>query len=40
MLPGERETTLARQAADTGIRISDGVWAGIVEAAKSVGVKA
>lgn len=40
MTPGERETTLARRAADAGIRISDGVWAGIVEAAGSVGVKA
>jgi len=40
MLPGERETTLARHASDAGIRISDGVWAGIVEAARSVGVKA
>lgn len=40
MIPGERETTLAREAADSGIRISDGVWAGIVAAAKSVGVKA
>ncbi len=40
MMPGERETTLAREAADAGIRIGDGVWAGIVEAAKGVGVKA
>lgn len=40
MLPGERETTLARDAAKTGIRISDGVWAGIVAAAKSVGIEA
>lgn len=40
MIPGERETTLAREAADGGIRISDGVWEGIVAAAKSVGVKA
>ncbi len=40
MMPGERETNLARQAADAGIQISDGVWAGIIEAAKSVGVKA
>ncbi|NKB57679.1 MAG: hypothetical protein GKS00_15235 [Alphaproteobacteria bacterium] len=38
MMPGEREATLARQAAD-GIVIGDGVWAGIVEAAESVGVK-
>lgn len=39
MLPGERETTLARRAASNGIRISDGVWAGILEAARSVGVE-
>ncbi len=38
MIPGERETTLAREAAEAGIRIGDGVWAGIVEAARSVGV--
>ncbi len=40
IMPGERETILARQAVDAGIQISDGVWAGIIEAAKSVGVKA
>ncbi len=40
MMPGERETTLAQAAASDGIVIGDGVWAGIVEAAKSVGVKA
>jgi LDH2 family malate/lactate/ureidoglycolate dehydrogenase len=40
LMPGERETDLARQAAEAGIRISDGVWAGIVEAARSVGVEA
>ena len=39
MIPGERETTLARAAAKEGIRLGDGVWAGIVEAARSVGVK-
>ena len=39
MMPGERETTLARQTAEAGIRISDGVWAGIVEAARSVGIE-
>ena len=40
IMPGERETTLARDAAANGIVIGDGVWAGIVEAAKSVGVEA
>ena len=40
IMPGERETTLARVAASNGIVIGDGVWAGIVEAAKSVGVEA
>lgn len=40
IMPGERETTLARDAAANGIIIGDGVWAGIVEAAKSVGVEA
>ena len=40
MVPGERETNLAREAAADGIRIGDGVWDGIVAAAKSVGVKA
>lgn len=39
ILPGERETTLARAAATNGIVIGDGVWAGIVEAAKNVGVE-
>jgi LDH2 family malate/lactate/ureidoglycolate dehydrogenase len=39
IMPGERETTLARGAADDGIVIGDGVWAAIVEAAESVGVK-
>lgn len=37
MMPGERETALA-QAAAGGIRIGDGVWAGIVAAAERVGV--
>ena len=40
IMPGERETTLAKAAAANGIVIGDGVWAGIVEAAKSVGVEA
>ena len=39
MMPGERETTLAREAAAGGIRIGDGVWADIVAAAEGVGVK-
>ncbi len=39
LMPGERETTLAAEAAETGIRIGDGVWAGIVEAAASVGIE-
>ena len=40
LTPGERETGLAAEAAKRGIPISDGVWAGIVEAAASVGVEA
>ncbi len=40
IMPGERETTLAKNAAENGIVIGDGVWAGIVEAAKRVGVEA
>jgi LDH2 family malate/lactate/ureidoglycolate dehydrogenase len=39
MMPGERETSRARAAAETGIVVGDGVWNGIVEAASSVGVK-
>jgi LDH2 family malate/lactate/ureidoglycolate dehydrogenase len=38
IMPGERETTLARAAAAQGIVVGDGVWNGIVEAATSVGV--
>ena len=40
MMPGERETTLAKAAAANGIIIGDGVWADIVKTAKSVGVNA
>ncbi len=40
IMPGERETNLARNAVEAGIVIGDGVWEGIVEAAKRVGVKA
>jgi LDH2 family malate/lactate/ureidoglycolate dehydrogenase len=40
IMPGELETTLAKSAAANGIVIGDGVWDGIVGAAKSVGVKA
>lgn len=40
IMPGERETTLAKSAAANGIVIGDGVWDGIVGAAKSVGVEA
>lgn len=39
ILPGERETQRAREAAETGIVIGDGVWTGIVAAANSVGVE-
>ena len=39
IMPGERETTLAKSAAANGIVIGDGVWDGIVGAAKSVGVE-
>lgn len=39
MLPGERETVRAKEAGGAGIVIGDGVWAGIVDAAKSVGVE-
>jgi LDH2 family malate/lactate/ureidoglycolate dehydrogenase len=39
MMPGERETSRARAVAETGIVVGDGVWNGIAEAAKSVGVK-
>ena len=40
MMPGERETTLAKAAAANGIIIGDGVWADIVKTAKSVGFNA
>ncbi|MBT6274318.1 MAG: Ldh family oxidoreductase [Chromatiales bacterium] len=40
LMPGERETALAAEADREGIRIGDGVWAGIVAAAASVGIEA
>lgn len=38
IMPGQRETTLAKAAAARGIVVGDGVWDGMVEAARSVGV--
>jgi LDH2 family malate/lactate/ureidoglycolate dehydrogenase len=40
ILPGERETTLARKAKADGVVISDGVWQAIKEAATKTGIKA
>lgn len=40
IMPGERETATAKAAAANGIVIGEGVWAGIVEAARCVGVEA
>jgi LDH2 family malate/lactate/ureidoglycolate dehydrogenase len=39
IMPGERETSQARAAAEAGIVVGDGVWNGIVEAARSVGIE-
>jgi len=39
IMPGERETGQARAAEQAGIVVGDGVWNGIVEAARSVGVE-
>ena len=39
IMPGERETSQARAAAEAGIVVGDGVWNGIVEAARAVGVE-
>ena len=38
IMPGERETTLARAAAGAGVRVGDGVWDGLVKAAQAVGI--
>jgi len=40
IMPGEREMATAKAAAANGIVIGEGVWAGIVEAARCVGVEA
>jgi LDH2 family malate/lactate/ureidoglycolate dehydrogenase len=39
IMPGERETTQARVAEAAGVIVSDGVWEGVVTAARSVGVE-
>ena len=39
IMPGERETGLARRVAKAGIVVSDGVWEDFVQAARSVGVE-
>ena len=40
ILPGERETSLAQQAREEGICVSDGVWKSITSAAAEYGIKA
>jgi hydroxycarboxylate dehydrogenase B len=39
IMPGERETSQARSALEQGIVVSDGVWNGIADAARSVGIE-